>query len=230
MDILGDECEDSENEQEEGLNDEKLYFGALKPGEAAYDKFWDFYKSDRKFKDFDYKNKVEDPRQAYFDTCTDLKVYPQAKLIIRDEKSNIIEYRNVSLLNKSSKAVAQALARYQVPIEKVVFFNNGMKHEESILLMTCLKKHYANITTLCISRNKIGIEGVKCINEGISHMKNLQILDLSHDEIGDQGIHELIQQLELINPNLEELNLSGNHIGKNYTYFEKYADLMIKFF
>ena len=86
----------------EALDDPDLYFGG-----KAVDKFWDFYKSDRKFKDFtDQSENIIDPRQAYIQTCTDLKVFPSAKLLIRDTSSPIIEYSNILLLDKSSQAVA----------------------------------------------------------------------------------------------------------------------------
>lgn len=125
----------------------------------------------------------------------------------------------MKLLNKSSQAVSQALARYQVPIEKVVFRNNGIKHKETILLMECLSRHFGNIKILCISQNKIGIEGTKFLSDAIVQMKSLQSLDLSHDEIGDIGIGQLVTQLTTSNIMLDDLDLSGNCIGKNQMYF-----------
>jgi hypothetical protein len=86
------------SDHDEALDDPDLYFG-----EKAVDKFWDFYKSDRKFKDFTQESdEIVDPRQAYIQTCTDLKVFPSAKLLIRDTSSPIIEYSNILLLDKSS--------------------------------------------------------------------------------------------------------------------------------
>lgn len=56
------------SDHNEQLDDPDLYFG-----EKAVDKFWDFYKSDRKFKDFtDGSENIMDARQAYIQTCTDL--------------------------------------------------------------------------------------------------------------------------------------------------------------
>jgi len=40
---------------------------------------------------------------------------------------------------------------------------------------------------------------------------------------------EIINNLEMCNTNLEELNISGNGINKNFTYFSKYAETMIKY-
>ena len=65
---LNVEAMDMNSEHDENLDDPDLYFG-----EVAVDKFWDFYKSDRKFKDFtESKESMLDPRQAYFQTCQDL--------------------------------------------------------------------------------------------------------------------------------------------------------------
>jgi hypothetical protein len=83
-------------------------------------------------------------------------VFPRAKLIIRDETTPNVEYVNVSLLNKSSYAVAQALKRYLVPIEKFVLINNGIKQQETKLMIECLNKHYNKVQILVISKNKIG--------------------------------------------------------------------------
>jgi hypothetical protein len=102
------EAEEHTSDLEEELTDPELYFG-----ETAVDKFWDFYKSERKLKDLS-ENAVDirDPRQAYFQTCKDLKVYPRAKLIIRSNTSPVVDYSNTSLISKSSQAVAQAIKRY----------------------------------------------------------------------------------------------------------------------
>ena len=107
------EKEGSSEDEAEALDNPDLYFG-----EKARDKFWDFYKSERRFKDFTQTAQdIEDPRQAYFQTCRELGINPRAKLMIRDTSTPILEYRNVQLLDKSSQAVAQAIKRYQVPIE-----------------------------------------------------------------------------------------------------------------
>lgn len=48
-------------------------------------------------------------------------------------------------------------------------------------------------------------------------MKSLTRLDLSHNEIGDKGIKEVVTALDTCSSNLEELDLSGNGIGKDVT-------------
>lgn len=124
-------------------------------------------------------------------------MYPRAKLIIRDDTDPEVEYKNVSLLNKSSYAVAEALKRYQVPIERVAFINNGIKSQETMLLMSCLERHFDNIKILQITKNRIGIQGFKCIADVLGSLKQLVHLDLSYDEVGDTGLFELITAIDL---------------------------------
>ena len=57
-------------------------------------------------------------------------------------------------------------------------------------------------------------------------MKSLQILDLSFCEIGDLGMVEIGAGLCLSTFNLEELDLSGNEIGRNQNNFGKLVPVM----
>jgi hypothetical protein len=66
--------------QEENYDDTNLYFG-----DEAKEGFWDLYKSDRRFKDFDQENdEIKDPRFAYLQMCKELKVFPKARMVIRE--------------------------------------------------------------------------------------------------------------------------------------------------
>jgi hypothetical protein len=100
-----------QSQHEENYQDPALYFG-----EEAKEDFWDLYKSERRFKDYDEETgEIKDPRFAYLKTCKDLMVYPKARMLIRDkkaEKSNHLDYSNMQLLNKSAVAVAEAIKRY----------------------------------------------------------------------------------------------------------------------
>ena len=60
-------------------------------------------------------------------------------------------------------------------------------------------------------------------------MKDIRVLDLSHCELSDNGVCEIIQELDSCSVNLEELNLSGNGIGKNFTYFNRYLEQLLHF-
>lgn len=119
---------------DENFQNPKLYFG-----EEAKEDFWDLYKSERSFKDYDVESgDIRDPRFAYLKTCKDLKVYPKARMLIRDskfEKSNHLDYSNMQLLNKSAVAVAEAVKRYQLPVDSITFTNNGLKPKECALMI-----------------------------------------------------------------------------------------------
>jgi hypothetical protein len=64
------------------------------------------------------------------------------------------------------------------------------------------------------------------------NFKSLSRLDLSHDEIGDYGIGQVIIGLDNCNCSLEELDLSGNGIGKDATptsFTSKYMPVFIHY-
>lgn len=58
-------------------------------------------------------------------------------------------------------------------------------------MLGCMENHFEKIQRLCISKNRIGPQGAKALAECFKNMKSLQVLDLSHDEIGDQGIETI---------------------------------------
>lgn len=63
-------------------------------------------------------------------------------------------------------------------------------------------------------------------------LKSLSRLDLSHDEIGDYGVGQVITGLDTNNVNLDELDLSGNGIGKDTTsssHVSKYMPVFIHY-
>lgn len=85
-------------DEEESYDNPGLYFG-----EEAKENFWELYKSDRRFKDYDAEtDKINDPRFAYLKVCDQLKVIPKARMLIRSKKTSHIDYSNYALLNKSA--------------------------------------------------------------------------------------------------------------------------------
>jgi len=96
-------------------------------------------------------------------------------------------------------------------------------------MIKCMSKHFDKLQVLSITHNKIGVQGVITVAECLPKLKQLTTLDLSHDEIGDQGICELVKELDNCNLNLMELDLSGNCIGKNFTFFSKYCEILIHY-
>lgn len=56
-------------------------------------------------------------------------------MLIRQKKSNHIDYSNFVLLNKSAVAVAEAIKRYTLPVDAITLCNNGLKAKECMLLI-----------------------------------------------------------------------------------------------
>jgi hypothetical protein len=59
-------------------------------------------------------------------------------MIIREKKTNHIDYSNYQLLNKTAVAVAEAIKRYSLPVESINLTNNGLKYKECIVLIDSL--------------------------------------------------------------------------------------------
>jgi len=97
-------------------------------------------------------------------------------------------------------------------------------------MMECLQKHFEKLQVLRITKNRIGVQGASHLAASFLNMKVLSILDLSHNEIGDLGMEELAENLSMSPFNLEEMDISGNHIGKNPTYFARVVPCLIKAF
>ena len=205
---------------EENFEDPSLFFG-----DEAREGFWDLYKSERRFKDYKLgTDDIKDPRFAYLQTCKELKVHPKARLLIRDKKTSHLDYSNLILLNKSAVAVAEAIKRYTLPVESITISNNGLKPKECQLLIESFTRHYQMISSLTISKNKLGIEGAKYLSGSLSEMKILSKLVLADDEIGDAGVSELIYNCRNY-CSLEYLDISGNNLGKSSAALE-FADNM----
>eukprot|EP00347_Sterkiella_histriomuscorum_P017989 403347211 len=197
-------------QNEEQYDDVNLFFG-----EEAKENFWDLYKSERRFKDYDQQtDQIADPRFAYLQACKELKVNPRARMIIREEKTSRLDYSNYILLNKTAMAVAESIKRYILPIESINFVNNGLKTKDCIILIDSLQKHYEKLQILKLSKNKMGIEGAKHLAGALKFMKELTQLDLAENEIGDQGIKEIVTSIKDYS-SLEYLDLSGNNIGQS---------------
>lgn len=63
-------------------------------GSGAKQKFWELYKSERKFKDFRPLENTPDPRFAYFQTCKNLRIQPKAGLLIKEKEDPYIDFTN----------------------------------------------------------------------------------------------------------------------------------------
>ena len=71
------------------------------------------------------------------------------------------------MLNKSSAAVGEAIKRYLLPIESINFKNNGLRSKDCIVLIDSLNRHYMNLSSLNLAKNKLGVEGAKYLAEAL---------------------------------------------------------------
>lgn len=63
-------------------------------------------------------------------------------MLIREKKTNHIDYSNIILLNKSAVAVAEAIKRYSLPVDSLTLSNNGLKPKECTLMIESFARHY----------------------------------------------------------------------------------------
>jgi hypothetical protein len=59
------------------VRNDKVYFGM-----KAKTKFWEMYKSERTFKDYEKTEEILDPRFAYLKQCKEMNMLPKAGMII----------------------------------------------------------------------------------------------------------------------------------------------------
>ena len=110
---------------------------SLLVGTRAKQKFWDLYKSQRRFKDFDPETEESaDPRFAYFSACKAQNVLPRANLLIKDTENPVIDFTNKYLATTmAANSVAEAVKRYTFPVLAVVFVNNSLRPREALTIM-----------------------------------------------------------------------------------------------
>lgn len=74
----------------------------------------------------------------------------------------MIDYTNHYLNSTTSvKAVAEAVKRYAHTITAVKFVNNSMKLRNTIIALQSIDKHMPNLQILELSKNELGLEGGK---------------------------------------------------------------------
>ena len=127
-------------------------------GSRAKKQFWELYKSDRSFKDFNpHKDETNDPRFAYFQMCKENNIQPKAGLLIKDSENPSIDFTNQFLKSGPAvKAVAEAVKRYVFPVLAVVFKNNGLQPTQSITIMKSFEHMSGSLVILNFSKNNLG--------------------------------------------------------------------------
>ncbi len=75
--------------------------------------------------------------------------------------------------------MAEAVKRYAHVITAVRFINNSMKMRNSILAIQSIEKHLPNLQIMELSKNELGYEGGKYLATQILKIKKLQELRLA---------------------------------------------------
>jgi len=132
-------------------------------GSRAKQKFWDLYKSERRFKDFNPAQEMsKDPRFAYFQTCRKVNCLPKAALIIKDSENPVIDFTNKFLgSTQAANSVAEAVKRYTFPVLAVIFVNNSLHPREAKLTMLSFAHLIGTLTTLVLSKNNLSLSGAE---------------------------------------------------------------------
>jgi Ran GTPase-activating protein (RanGAP) involved in mRNA processing and transport len=109
--------------------------------------------------------------------------------------------------------IASALYR-NTNIQGLDVSSNGLDDLASANSMRELLRRNKTITRLFIDSNAFGrnIAAVRCIADGLRSNTTLQVLDLSHCQLGDLGLSILAQCLGHQKRSLVDLNLSNNRI------------------
>lgn len=189
-------------------------------GSGAKQKFWELYKSERKFKDFKPAQGISDPRFAYFKTCKDLKIQPKAGFLIHERETPYIDFTGQFMKSTSSvAAVAEAVKRYQYTVLGVNFVDNSLEPRQIKTIVDSFSHHFVSLQVLNMSENNVGLEGARHIALQAPQLKSLTELTLSGCNITDKGVQELLTAFEQSACFLQVLNLAGNAIGQS-SFFE----------
>ena len=166
--------------EEQDSEEEKFDTQALLVGSSAETKFWELYKSERKFKD-NADASQSDPRYAYFERCKQMHINPRASQVIKNDQSPVISHVNKFLNSATSvKAVCEAIKRYAYPVTQVVFVNNSLRPRDTKLIVESIERHMPTMELLNFTQNEFGPEGGKNIAANLGKMNNLKVLTLSH--------------------------------------------------
>ena len=196
-------------------------------GSHAKQKFWDLYKSNRRFKDFDSEvEESPDPRFAYLQTCKENFCLPRANLLIKDSESPTIDFTHKFLATtQAARTVAEAVKRYTFPVMAIIFVDNSMRPRESLLIMQSFVHHIGTITHLNLSQNNLSLSGAEFLESVIPQMRSIKQLHLNDCHLGDRGVRAILTKLDEYTA-LDVLDLSANQFGQS-SYFKDAAQALI---
>jgi Ran GTPase-activating protein (RanGAP) involved in mRNA processing and transport len=97
------------------------------------------------------------------------------------------------------------------------------------MLVEAIDRHCSTLEILNFSHNKIGDEGALSLSEKIIMMKGLSTLNLDGNALGDDTMSEIVKSVNTL-ANLKVLNLSNNALGNktNESQFIDQLNILVK--
>ncbi|OQR94794.1 hypothetical protein ACHHYP_00911 [Achlya hypogyna] len=189
------------------------------PSEADYlcddvnDKFWRIYQ--------DGARRVQRPdssRGRYLRHCEDEALLPLPVLDLRLHKQpgthysadGGLSYTNYFLGDKRAEALGDALELLPVRVTSISMTATGITGQGSAAVVTGVNKD--DLVRLNFAHNHIGVKGYMKLNTVLDDTSlNLQVLNLSNNQLGDQSVTALVKAL-LKRCTLTSLVLSHNKV------------------
>lgn len=84
--------------------------------------------------------------------------------------------------------MAESIKLYPLQVSSINLSNNGLKSRDCTVLIESMERHFAKLSVLNLSKNRLGTEGSEFLSNHLRSMKELTTLDLSNNEIGDYGV------------------------------------------
>ena len=136
--------------------------------------------------------------------CSVSTIRPLSELLPRLESLNLAH--NAKLGPRGGKALAGAFSSC-THLTLLSLSGTGLGHFGAQALGTSLP---TTLTTLNLSHNALGADGLWKLAPKLSHLTQLETLCLAHNQAGDDGCLELARHLP---PTLVYLDLSGNDVS-----------------
>ncbi|EQC29426.1 hypothetical protein SDRG_12889 [Saprolegnia diclina VS20] len=177
------------------------------------DRFWRIYQ--------DGARRVQRPdssRGRYLRHCEDEALLPLPLLDLRLHKApqphysadGGLSYVNYFLGDRRAEALGDALELLPVRISSIAMTHAGISGQGSAAIVTGVKKE--DLLRLNFAHNHIGAKGYMKLNTVLDDTSlNLQVLDLSNNQLGDQSVTALVKAL-LKRCTLTSLVLSHNKV------------------
>ncbi|KDO34353.1 hypothetical protein SPRG_01489 [Saprolegnia parasitica CBS 223.65] len=177
------------------------------------DRFWRIYQDGAR-----RVTRPDSSRGRYLRHCEDEALLPLPVLDLRLHKApqphysadGGLSYVNYFLGDKRAEALGNALELLPVRISSIAMTHAGISGQGSAAVVTGVRKE--DLLQLNFAHNHIGAKGYMKLNTVLDDTSlNLQVLDLSNNQLGDQSVTALVKAL-LKRCTLTSLVLSHNKV------------------